>query len=114
MRAELNQRLSFLLEIAAANLWPDTILWSNSSRTVIIAELTVHWEESINKVFERKILRYANLAAEAEECSWTAKVFPVQVGCRGFVDDSTTRLSKEVGIGGQAKQRVVKEGCHFC
>ncbi|XP_016090515.1 polycystic kidney disease protein 1-like 2 [Sinocyclocheilus grahami] len=69
---------------------------------VIIVELTVPWEEAINEVFERKKLRYANLAAEEEEQGWTVKVFPVEVGCRGLVASSTIRLLKELGIRGQA------------
>ncbi|KAI3351347.1 hypothetical protein L3Q82_005893 [Scortum barcoo] len=33
---------------------------------------------------------------------WKTKVYPVEVGCRGFVDRSATRLLKELGIRGQA------------
>ncbi|XP_013770735.1 tomoregulin-1-like [Pundamilia nyererei] len=43
----------------------------------------VPWEEAIEETFERKKLRYANLAAEAEDRGWKIKV--VEVGFRGFV-----------------------------
>ena len=109
MRVDLSQRLIFPPEIAATNLRPDLVLWSKSSRRVFIVELTVPWEDAIDEAFERKRLRYAGLAAEAEGRGWNVKVCPVEVGCRGFVASSTTRLLKEVGIRGQAQRKAVKE-----
>ncbi|TWW81830.1 hypothetical protein D4764_01G0016450 [Takifugu flavidus] len=87
----------------------DLVLWSKSCRRVFIVELTVPWEEAIGEAYERKRLRYANLAAEAEGRGWSVKVWPVEVGCRGFVSRTTTKLLKEMGIRGQAQRRVVKE-----
>lgn len=109
MRTDLSQRLTFPPEIVVTNLRPDLVLWSKSCRRVFIVELTVPWEEAIDEAFERKRLRYANLAAEAEEKGWNVKVWPVEVGCRGFVANSTTRLLKEVGIRGQAQRKAIKE-----
>jgi len=37
------------------------------------------------------------------------RVHPVEVGCRGFVAFSTTRLLKELGIRGQAQRELIKE-----
>lgn len=91
------------------NLRPDLVLWSNSCRRVFIVELTVPWEEAIDEAYERKKLRYSHLAAEAEGRGWTVKVRPVEVGCRGFVANSTVRLLKEVGIRGQAQRNSIKE-----
>ena len=120
MRVDLNQRLIFPPAIAVTNLRPDLVLWSNSCRRAFIIELTVPWEDAIDEAHERKTLRYANLAAEAEERGWSVRVRPVEVGCRGFVASSTTRLLKEVGIRGQAQRRAIKElatvserSCHW-
>ena len=109
MRVDLSQRLIFPPEIAATNLRPDLVLWSKTCRRVFIVELTVPWEDAIDEASERKRLRYANLAAEAEGRGWNVKVWPVEVGCRGFVARSTTGLLKEVGIRGQAQRKAVKE-----
>ncbi|KAL1263729.1 hypothetical protein QQF64_006468 [Cirrhinus molitorella] len=109
MRVDLSQRLTFPPEIAVTNLRPDLVLWAKSCRRVFIVEMTVPWEDAINEAFERKRLRYANLAAEAEGRGWNVKVWPVEVGCRGFVARSTTRLLKEVGIRGQSQRRAIKE-----
>ncbi len=72
-------------------------------------ELTVPWEEAIDEAFERKRLRYADLAAEAEDRGWKVNVHPVEVGCRGFVASSTKMLLKEVGIRGQAQRKTIKD-----
>ncbi len=108
MRVDLSQRLTFPPEITATNMRPDLVLWSKSCRQVFIVELTVQWEEAIDEAFERKRLRYADLAAEAEDRGWKVNVRPVEVGCRGFVASSTTRLLKEVGIRGQAQRKTIK------
>lgn len=42
-------------------------------------------------------LGYAKLAADAEQLGWKVRVYPVEVGCRGFAGKSTTRLLKVVG-----------------
>ncbi|TWW62702.1 hypothetical protein D4764_04G0013490 [Takifugu flavidus] len=109
MRVDLSQRLIFPSEVAVTNLRPDLVLWSKSCRRVFIVELTVPWEEAIGEAYERKRLHYANLAAEAEGRGWSVKVWPVEVGCRGFVSRTTTKLLKEMGIRGQAQRRAVKE-----
>lgn len=109
MRVDLSQRLIFPPEIAVTNLRPDLVLWSRSCQRVFIVELTVPWEDAIGEAYERKRLRYADLAAEVEARGWNVKVWPVEVGCRGFVARTTTKLLKEVGIRGQAQRRVVKK-----
>lgn len=36
------------------------------------------------------------------------KVYPVEVGCRGFVASSTTKLLTKMGVRGLAHRRTVK------
>ena len=105
---DLEQRLCFPAEIAITNLRPDLVLWSPSLRSVYIIELTVPWEDNVGEAYERKKLRYAELAADAEQRGWKACVRPVEVGCRGFVGRSATSLLKEMGINGQAQRQTIK------
>ncbi|XP_063058330.1 uncharacterized protein LOC134451862 [Engraulis encrasicolus] len=105
---DLEQRLCFPAEIAMTNLRPDLVLWSASVRRVYIVELTVPWEDNLGEAFERKKLRYAELAADAEQQGWKAIVLPVEVGCRGFVGRSVTSLLKDMGIRGQAQRQSIK------
>lgn len=108
MLADVGQRLVFPPEIAATTLRPDLVLWSPSAKRVFIIELTVPWEESVEEAYERKHLRYADLAAEAQQRGWRTEVRPVEVGCRGFVASSTTRLLKDVGVRGQSLRHAIK------
>ena len=108
MLADVGQRLIFPPEIATTNLRPDIVLWSGSARLVHLVELTVPWEDAVDEAYERKKLRYAQLATEAEQRGWRVRVYPVEVGCRGFVAHSTTRFLRDVGFSGQELRRTVK------
>lgn len=96
MLVDIGQQLIFPSEIAVTTFRPDLVLWSSSLKSVYIIELTVPWESSTEKK-----LHYIELAADAQQREWKAKVYPVEVGCRGFVALSTIRLLKDLGIHGQ-------------
>lgn len=63
----------------------------------------------MDEAFEQKRLRYSNLAAEAGERGWNIRVLSGEVGCRGFVASSTTRLLRGLGVRGQAQRKAIKE-----
>ncbi|KAM3872212.1 putative glutamate receptor [Diretmus argenteus] len=86
---DIGQQLIFPPEIAATTLMPDLVLWSPSLKSVYITELTVPWENSAEEAYERKKLRYTELAADARQQGWNAKVYPVECnimkGCMTLV-----------------------------
>ena len=51
-------------------------MWSASIKLVYIVELTVPWESSVEEAYERKRLRYAELAADVEQRGWRATGMP--------------------------------------
>ena len=108
MLVDLDKKLVFLPEIVTTSLRPDLVLWSTSQKAVFIVELTVPWEAAVGEAFERKKLKYADIAAEAEQRGWRAQVIPVEVGCRGFVATSTTKLLKGMGVRGQASRKAIR------
>lgn len=75
-------------EIIITSLRPDIILWSSAAKTVILAKLTVPWEEGIETAFERKKVKYTKLVTECREAGWSTSIYPVEVGCRGFIGTS--------------------------
>lgn len=79
-------------------------MWSSSLKLVYIIELTVPWEGAVEEAYERKKLRYADLAADAQQQGWNAKV-----GCRGFIATSTSRLLRDMGVRGKAHRQAVKD-----
>ena len=102
MLADLDTQLCFPAEIASTNLRPDLVLWSAALKLVYITELTVPWEGAVEEAYEWKKLRYAELAADARQQGWKVNVCPVEVGCRGFVATSTSRLLREMGVQGKS------------
>ena len=108
MRADLDRQLKFPQEITATSLRPDIVLWSTSTKTVIMVELTVPWEEGMEAAFERKRDKYSELANECSEAGWRAFTYPVEVGCRGYTGASTRRLLKSLGIKGSKLKKALK------
>lgn len=108
MLADLDQRLCFPAKIASTNLRPDLVLWSASLQFIYIIEVTVPWEDGVKEAFNKKKLRYAELAADAQDRGWTAKVRLMKVGCRGFVASSTAKLLQEMGVQGMAHRQAVQ------
>ena len=94
MLAALDTRLCFPVEIASTNLRPDLVLWSASLKLVYIIKLTVPLEGAVEEVYERKKLRYAELAADAQQQGWKSKICPVsgsrlQRVCRHLNNEAT-------------------------
>ena len=108
MLADIVQQLIFPPETASTNLRPDLVFWSTSLKTVYIIELTVPWENSMEEAYECEKLRYADLASETMQSGWNANVYPVEVGCRGFVASSTIRLLKDLGIHDKALRNTIR------
>ncbi|MGH0162803.1 UNVERIFIED_CONTAM: hypothetical protein FKN15_043900 [Acipenser sinensis] len=79
-----------------------------SQEVARLPALTVPWEDAVDEAYERKKLRYAQLATEAEQRGWRVRVYPVEVGCRGFVAHSTTRFLRDVGFSGQELRCTVR------
>ncbi|KAJ8410049.1 hypothetical protein AAFF_G00210900 [Aldrovandia affinis] len=73
MQVDLEQRLIFPPEIITTNLRPDLVLWSTSQKLLVIVELTVPWEAAVGEAYERKRLKYSDIAAEAEQRGWRAQ-----------------------------------------
>ena len=52
---------------------------STSQKTLFIVELTVPWEAAVGEAYERKRLKYSDIATKAEQRGWRAQVLPVEV-----------------------------------
>ncbi len=67
------------------------------------------WEEELKAAYERKKLKYADLTAECRESGWSVRLYPVEVGARGFVGRSASCLFKDLGLWGATLSRSTKE-----
>ena len=108
MRVDLDRQLRFPVEITTTSLRPDIVVWSTKAKAVHLIELTVPMEEGIEAAFKRKKAKYSELAAECRNAGWKTTIYPVEVGCRGFVGLSTIRLLKDTGVTGGTLKKATK------
>ena len=66
--------------IAVTAARPDMVLCSECESVVYFIELTIHFEDMIEKAFERKKLKYAEPVTEAQLRGWQAHTRPVEIG----------------------------------
>ncbi len=67
------------------------------------------WKEGLEASYERKKAKYADLVTECKESGWSVRLYPVEVGARGFVGRSTSCLLKDLGLRGATLSRSTKE-----
>lgn len=66
--------------IAVTTLRPDIVLVSDSSKQVVLLELTVPWEDHLEEACERKFSKYTGLVSGCQPAGWRVKCLPVEVG----------------------------------
>ena len=64
------------------------MLINESSKLIIIIELTVPFEPNIHKAHEHKHNKYAGLTSDLREQGYDTKLLCVEVGSRGLLTDS--------------------------
>lgn len=75
----------------------DLFLWSEEAKKISLIELTVPWEEGCNQAFERKNAKHQDFLHDCRGKGWQAWLFPVEVGCRGFILPSVWRMLTAIG-----------------
>ena len=98
IRADVGDRLVFPTAVAITRLRPDIVITSTNTKTVILVELTVPWEDRLEESHEIKRNKYEDLLNEARQNGWKAHHFPVEVGCRGFPSRSMRFMLKSLGM----------------
>ncbi|KAJ8393343.1 hypothetical protein AAFF_G00062440 [Aldrovandia affinis] len=106
MKVDLGRQLQFPQEICSTTLRPDVVLWSAAAKSAL---LTVPWEEGLEAAYERKMAKYADLVADCRESGWSVRMYPVEVGARGFVGSSTSRLLRDLELRGARLSKSTKE-----
>ena len=84
-------------------------MWSDTLLSVILAELTVPWEANIEWAHEMKATKYHDLKNQIEDNGWKCRVYPVEVGCRGFVGQSTVKFLDAIGVAPCIKQATIRK-----
>ena len=85
------------------------VLISEATSQAVLLELTVAWEERINKAFGRKRAKYEGLAGECRRRGWKTWCNPIKVSCRGFGGQLLIRALKLLGIKGLHSRRAIRK-----
>ena len=67
---------------------PDLVLINESSKSIIIIELSIPFEQNIHKTHDYKQNKYASLTADLQEQGYDAKLFCIEIGSRGLITSS--------------------------
>ena len=104
MLVDLDRKLVFLPKVTASR----HLLWSETELQVAMLELTVPWEERVEKAHHLKMSKYTSLQEESVRKGWKTWVMPVEMGCRGFPASSMWRALQMVGLTGQRRRRAMQ------
>lgn len=105
----MKEQLKFQNNIVQTTIRPDLLIYSNSTKKLIIQELSVAWEENITLANERKREKNQELVERCQQNGWKTYIDPLEMGCKGFVGHSLSKALSKIGIVGAAKKKVLKE-----
>ena len=76
---------------------------------VFVIELTVPFEENFDWTHQRKFEKYEDLREQCVRNSWITNVFPIEVGCKGFIANSTSIFLTNLGLPPSDKRKYVEK-----
>ena len=92
--------------IYATDLRPDVVIWSDATKTVILLELTIPYEDNIADAEFRKKAKYQDLAGSCRLAGWDVYLQSIEVGVRGFVAGSFRKSLKLLGASNASIKRA--------
>ena len=75
-------------DILATQQRPDLVLLNRTSKSIIIIELTIPFDQNIPTAHDYKTNKYSSLILDLGEQSYDAKLFCLEVGSRGLITHS--------------------------
>ena len=89
---------------------PDIVIYSSILSVVIMIELTSPAEENIEKWRKEKSTKY-NMVAEyiKDGGIWKPYVFTIEVGARGYVNNTINKTCRILGIDSKATASLIKD-----
>ena len=91
------------VNIVISKLRPDIVMVNEKLKSVHLIELTVPFEQNINKAHERKTLKYNNLVSDITDNGYTCNLTCIEIGSRGLVTPDTKERLSTIFSFGKAK-----------
>ena len=117
---DLDGTFSFAPHIAFTELRPDTTVFSNKLKRVILIELTCPSEENMEAWHNVKVNKYLPLKSVIENIGCSVDLFAAEVGARGYCSRSVLYCSKSLGLSNRTINTTIKQiskcsmECSFC
>ncbi len=106
---DLESQMVFPREITVTNMRPDIVIWSMTTKTTVLGELTVPWEENVGVANEFKKDKYVDLVEQCKSQGFKVLCHPVEIGCRGFGTKSLTSFLCALGVQNKLKRKLTQE-----
>ena len=107
--ADVDWQLAFPTEITSTHQHPDLIIWSVNSKKVIITELMIPFEANIDWLHQQKLEKYENLRKQFIKNGWSTDILPLEIGCQGFISNSTSTFLTKLGLSPAKKWEYIKK-----
>ena len=95
---DLKHNFIFRTEIAFTTKRSDIVISSVKAKKIFVIELTVSFEENFDWAHQHKLEKYEDLREQCVRNGWITNVFPIEVGCRGFIANSTSVFLTNLGL----------------
>ena len=99
----------FPTEMALTTKRPDIVIWTVKAKKVFVIELMVLFEENFDWPHQRKMEKFEDLREECVRNDWITNVFPIEVGCRGFIANSTSVFLNNLGLPPSDKKKYMEK-----
>ena len=113
--ADVDRQLAFPMEITSTRQRLDLVIWSVNSKKVM-AELTIPFETNIDCAHQRKLENYEDLSEQCTKNDWSTDMFPLEIGCRGFILNATSTFLTKIGLTPAKEREYIKkdpkQGCN--
>ena len=105
----VDRQLAFPTELTSTRQRSDLVIRSVNSKKVIIAELTIPFEVNIDWAHQCKLEKYENLREYCVKNGCSPDTFPREIGCRGFISNSTSIFFTKLGLSLVEKREYIKK-----
>ena len=102
-------RMTFPPIIVSTSERPDIVVWSSSTKTVILVELTCPAEENFAKANTYKTRRYAPLMEQIDQAGWTGHCRTIEAGARGLISHRFHKTLRELSLSSKEASQACKD-----
>ena len=90
---------NFPQHITPTTLRPDTVVWDDVKKKLLLVELTVCFETTFSDAAQRKRAKYEELQESAQKMGYQTSLITLEVGSRGMINPpGFICLQKHIGI----------------